>query len=490
MIHRFEISGLNINISVVGAFRVAIGLLASMLLVAPASAESPSKTSRVFTLPQAVEYAAEHYPAVRADIERRNAARAAIGLARDTYLPRADAMWQLDRATRNNVAGTLLPQSVIPNPSGSVLDSSTQSFWGTGTGLQISWEPFDLGLRHAGVKSAEATANRTAAQVQVTLLDVETAAADAALSVLATEESVHATQADVDRRTVFGRSVHALVDAKMRPGADASRADAELATARTRMILAEQDAEIAKARLAEFLGLAGTEVDVAPGGLLDLPRKNDVPDVSATNHPLALVEQDRIAEAQARVNILNHSYAPNFNFQAIGYGRGTGVNGNGKPATDPQQGLLPDTANWAAGINVRFAIFDFASIHSRKKIEQANQRREEQLYGQTLQTVTGRSTRAHARLEGAQKVAENTPVELQASQDAERQARARFRAGLATLVDVAEAQRLLVTAEIDDSLARLRIWRALEQLASAQGNLQPFLDQVKQADPAANTGVK
>jgi outer membrane protein len=79
---------------------------------------------------------------------------------------------------------------------------------------------------------------------------------------------------------------------------------------------------------------------------------------------------------------------------------------------------------------------------------------------------------------------------LQASQDAERQARARFQAGLATLVDVAEAQRLLVSAEIDDSLARLTIWRSLERLAAAQGNLQPFLDQVDRADAAATTGVK
>ena len=41
--------------------------------------------------------------------------------------------------------------------------------------------------------------------------------------------------------------------------------------------------------------------------------------------------------------------------------------------------------------------------------------------------------------------------------------------------EVAEAQRLLSQAEIDDSLARLGIWRALLALAAAQGDLTGYL---------------
>lgn len=463
--------------------KITIGMLT--LLAGHLCAETPAKTVRFFTLPQAVEYATEHYPTVRAAMEQQNAVRAAVSVARDNYLPRADVMWQLNRATRNNVAGTLLPQSTIPNPSGTVVDTSTQSFWGTGGGMQVSWEPFDFGYRRATIQSAQATLSRTDAQVELTLLDVQTAAADAALSVLAAEQSMHAAQADVERRSVFGRSVHALVNAKLRPGADASRADAELGAAETREILAEENAQVARTRLAELLDLAGTDVDVAPGGLLEAPPPVDLTPASAATHPLAVVQQGRVAEAQARVKILSHSYAPKFNLEAIGYGRGTGVNGTGKPATDPNQGLLPDTPNWAAGVTVKFAIFDFASIHSREKAEQANQRREQQLYNQTLQTITGQSARAQALLAGARRVAANTPTELKASQDAESQAQARFRAGLATIVDVAEAQRLLVTAETDDSLARLSIWRALERLSAAEGTLRPFLDAVQSANSRA-----
>ena len=72
-------------------------------------------------------------------------------------------------------------------------------------------------------------------------------------------------------------------------------------------------------------------------------------------------------------------------------------------------------------------------------------------------------------------MAEATPVELQAARATETQERARYQAGLATLVDVSDAQSLLVQAEIDDALAKLAVWQNLASLAAAQGDLGPFL---------------
>ena len=93
---------------------------------------------------------------------------------------------------------------------------------------------------------------------------------------------------------------------------------------------------------------------------------------------------------------------------------------------------------------------------------------------------------AQAQLESSRRVAQNTPVELSASQQGELQATARFRAGLGTTVDVAEAQNLLAQAELDDSLARLSIWRALAELSAANGDLTPFLNLVSNAPPGGN----
>jgi hypothetical protein len=44
---------------------------------------------------------------------------------------------------------------------------------------------------------------------------------------------------------------------------------------------------------------------------------------------------------------------------------------------------------------------------------------------------------------------------------------------------VAEAQRLLLQAEIDEALAKLNVWRMQLSVATARGDLQPFLEAVE-----------
>jgi outer membrane protein TolC len=69
---------------------------------------------------------------------------------------------------------------------------------------------------------------------------------------------------------------------------------------------------------------------------------------------------------------------------------------------------------------------------------------------------------------------------MTAARAATEQATARYRSGLGNIDDVAEAQRLLTQAEIDDALARLGVWRGLLGVATAAGDLQPFLAEASQ----------
>jgi hypothetical protein len=132
---------------------------------------------------QAVELALKSYPAIRAAQSQRQSAEAGVELARANYLPRADMLWQQNRATRNNVFGLLLPQSVIPGISGPQLDStSMSSAWGSAGGLMLSWEPFDFGLRKSNLELTRAISRQADANEAVTRLDVSAAAADAFLT--------------------------------------------------------------------------------------------------------------------------------------------------------------------------------------------------------------------------------------------------------------------------------------------------------------------
>ncbi|MBZ5583180.1 MAG: TolC family protein, partial [Acidobacteriia bacterium] len=205
------------------------------------------------TLAQTVEAALRAYPSIRVSQEQARAAAAGISLARTAYLPRVDALAQVNRATRNNVFGMLLPQSVIPSISGPVLGTNNLgTAWGTAVGTMVSWEPFDFGLRAANVTAAEAARAQAEAAVKVSQFEVAAAAADAYLTLAAAQETVRAAQAGVDRADVLARSINALVNAQLRPGADASRAEAERAAAQTQLARARQAVEIARAAVAQY----------------------------------------------------------------------------------------------------------------------------------------------------------------------------------------------------------------------------------------------
>ena len=152
------------------------------------------------TLEKAVDTALTNYPEISAARARAEAANAGIDLAKTSYLPRTDLLWQENRATSNNIFGLLLPQGVIPPISGPVLGTkSFDSAWGSAGGLMFSWEPMDFGFRKATVDLARATANQATAFVEVTRLDVATSAADAFLALIAAEQAARAAQANVER---------------------------------------------------------------------------------------------------------------------------------------------------------------------------------------------------------------------------------------------------------------------------------------------------
>jgi outer membrane protein len=433
------------------------------------------------TLDQAVDFALAHYPAVRVLMERAAASKEGVSLSRTAYLPRTDLLWQSNRATRNNIFGLLLPQSVVPSISGPVLsDTSDRGVWGSAAGILVSWETFDFGYRGASVDIARAAEGRANAELSLTKLDVAGAVGDAFLRLAAAQQQATAAQADVDRRQVLATSVHALVKQELRPGADASRADAELAAAKIQLIRAQQAERENEATLAELLGVAGNKIVINANSLLTTGPASYDSQAAVANHPEAQIANSNLFETKAREKLLSKSYYPRFDLQGSFSGRGSGANPDGTFATGAN-GLNLMRNNWGVGLTVTFSVLDFPSLHFKKQIEESTERAQKAEYDRTMQKLTADAERAKAAYDSAVLISQNTPIELEAARLGETQANARYKAALAPIVDVAEAQRLLLQAEIEDNLARLSVWRALLGEALVQGDLQPFLDQARKS---------
>jgi outer membrane protein TolC len=445
-----------------------------------AQASSPS-APQPLTLEQAIQYAADHYPTIKAALEQVNVSTAGVDIARSAYLPRLDSLWQSNRGTANNIFGQILPQSVIPSLTGPVLPSTSgDSVWGSAVGALFSWEPFDFGLRHAGVSSAEAALTQARANETLTRLDVQNAVATTFLLVAAAQRAVVATQADVERRNVLLQSVQALVTNQLRPGADQSRIEAERAAAQTRLIQAQQSLTIAQATLNRVLGSTTGGVIVAADALTARVPAGDITPTAAAMHPLAQVRQASVDQARAQEQVLARTDLPRVLVQSSVFARGSGANPNGT-FDGGLDGLGLQRANWAAGVEVLFPnVFDFSSLRARKAAAAATERASSAFYDEAILTVTSQQQTASATLQAARAIAANTPIQLAAAQQSERQARARYDAGLATIVEVADAQSLLSQAEVQNELARVDVWRALLAAAVAHGDLNPFLTMLKQ----------
>ena len=454
----------------------AVALLFLTVWAAFAQTVAPAPESHPLSLVDALALAQQKYPAIKAAMEQQSAAQEQIGVARTAYLPRVDILWQTNRATDNNRTGLMLPQGVLPSISGPVaVDAPGKSAWSSAGGTLINWQPFDFGKRAGQVDVAEKGAVAAASATDLTRLGIAARTASAYLDAAAAHELVAVAQANVSRMETFASSVHVLVDNKLRAGADASQADAQLAIAKTQLIQVQTQERIRLAALADLLELPPQQVKIDPASVLAAPPAA-APETTAINaHPAIRQEAALVASQTAQLHVLNRSYVPVFDLLGSISGRGTGLDSQGN-FLGGTSGLAPSTLNWAGAIQVTFPAFDFFGIHHEKKVQAANLRAEQMRYRQTLDDLSSQVDQAQATLDGARQVAQNTPVEVAAAQQSEQQQRTRFQSSLATVVDVAVAESLLTQAESDDAIARLNVWRALAGLAVARGDVTPFLN--------------
>jgi outer membrane protein TolC len=317
--------------------------------------------------------------------------------------------------------------------------------------------------------------NQAEAAVGRTRYEVSAATADAFLTLVAAEEMAKAARAAVESWQVLLTSIHALASAELRPGADESRVQAELAAARTQLAQAEQATGVARSNVAQFVGLEPDQITVSAGKLIeDLPPDRPEPPLEASANPLSIEQRAAVAQAQSQLKAIDRTYYPQFLIQGLASARGTGLLSDGS-RLGGLNGLAPTTQNYGVGLTLTFPAMDKFALRQQEALQSANIRAREAESQVIAASLRAQFNSAVAMLDGARRVAVNTPIEVASARSALQQATARYQSGLAPIDEVAQAQRLLVRAQIDDAMARLSVWRARLQVGIARGDLAPFV---------------
>jgi outer membrane protein len=449
----------------------------ALLVLLAATAYAQERGPEPLTIEQAVEFALVHHPGLQTEISVEEAKRAQVAVGRAAYLPSVDLSLQINVGTGNVLRGSLYSLPGIPSVSGPPTKRSFRdAAFGALAGIGTRWDVLGLVERMAEVDTALAEAAQAHAAVEARRLAIAFAAADQFFDVISNAETVRAARAILERARVFDESVEVLTKQELRPGTDASRARSELALAMNQLIRAERAEALSRAELARSLGVPGRQVKILPGPLLALPVTRTTS--PSSKHPLIIEAEAGERAAQAKKRAVELAYLPRLDLLASLWVRGSGLTSDKLPPS-PGNGIVPDTPNWLTGVVLSWPAVELVTARARARVEAANLRAANARKREVLQAVQTQLDEAHQILDAAWKEAANTPIELKAAHAAEAEATARYRAGLAEAIEVADAQRLLAQAELDDAVARLNVRRAELLLARALGDLGPFLDGVR-----------
>jgi outer membrane protein TolC len=430
-----------------------------------------------------VQYADQNYPLILKGQAEVQAAKKNVTVQKlNEYLPDSLYQWQEIFASHNKLTQVIFGSPVFPAQSGPGFpsDSMKPSFF-SGQGISLDWAPLDFGLHKARINLAKNIYAQSQSNYLASTLDAEIAAASAFLDAVEAQEAVKAAEVNVQSFNEFATIVGGQVRAELKPGADLSLAQAQLANAQNVLYRAQLTYQLAQANLANAIGLGGQIVTVDSTGLTttiepaDLQKEKPV----FENVPIVQAGHAALISAIDQKKILNKEYYPVFHFLGGVQTRGAGLSNLGRSTSADASGTMPTVPDYQVALIINWNFLDYFRLKAEKKVQDARIAAQKQDYNLILQNTQTEDLRSRARVQTALAIAANTPIQVKAAEDASRQAVARYRADLSTVAQVAEANQMLAQSRFQDAQAKVGVWRALLSVAAAHGDMTPFLKEAR-----------
>jgi outer membrane protein len=445
-----------------------------------AAAARAQPAPRKLSLHEAIAYARVHQPSLAAARARVEVAREQARLpraARDT--PRIVAGAELVAGTNNNTTASY----------GGPLGFDMPRIGGTPAYTNESWAPDASTLVGAGLRQEIYDFGHLAAQAEALDLFARAAGEDQTLAdldlTLLVEESYYAVdgahavlraaEAAVARSTAHRDLAKAGVDAKLRPPVDLTRAEADLARFDVERIRATGEVIIAQSVLAAAIGAPDTAIDTStddvtyppPPAIEALMRDLD------QREPSLRAAKDVLDGQQALTRSIERELMPNIMFTADITGRAGGATVTSAGASNPSgAGFVPSVPNYDGMVVVSWPVFD-----RTVNVQAATSRRVERVRAAELdaerERLRGVAVQAYVELQVSHSALPALQRSLDAARANEDQVDARFKAGLATAVELADAEALLTNAEIQLAIGQFQLSRANARLARATAEVVP-----------------
>jgi outer membrane protein len=424
------------------------------------------------TFGEAVAYARANRPSVRAALARIEQQRQAAQIPRAQWLPVLGATAQLFGATANNTTGTYVTPSFmdIPRIGGSRVTSSGsfQPYPATFAGIGATQEVFDFGRIAAQTAAADALVDVERQRVRSEILDVTFDVEEAYYAVFAAKKIVRASEAAVGRSRAHRDFASAGVGAGMRPPIELTRAEADLRKFELGEIRAKSGLSAAQIVLAAAAGVPDPALDVpdTEPTTAELPPLEGALQQAAARDPRILEAMGRLKAEEEQTRAIGAELRPDLSVTGTFSGRAGGATPSGGGDLANGGGWVPNVPNWDVGVLLSWPLFD-GTVSARRDASRAQEevRREEVAGIRYSEAALVRQ--AYVAVDVARKALPVLQQQLDAAVANYLQAEARFKAGLGTSVELADAEALRTDAEIQRALGDFELARARAALGRA-----------------------
>jgi outer membrane protein len=428
----------------------------------PVDAPQPSRT---MSLPEALAYAREHQPAIRAAISRVNASMAEAKVPSGQWLPTVGATAQLYGMTANNTTATYTAPTFVDIPRIGATTSTSAStanlapYPSTFVGAGLSQEIFDFGRIGAQRAAADDLVQVEKHAADAERLDIELGVGEAYYAVLAAKAIVRASDDAYDRSRVHRDLAKRGVDSGLRSPIELTRAEADLMRFDVGRVRARGGLAVAQTVLAAAIGSPDPAIDSGEAPQQgDMPSLADALQMARARDPVMAQTLAQLRAAEDRTQAIGALLRPNLSLTAGVSGRAGGAPPSSGPVPGGD-GWVPSVPNWDAGLMLSWPLFDGTIAARRDAAQAAEQVRHDEIDLAHEQEVAAvRQTFVQVLVARSALIAlENTVTAARANYD---QADARFRAGIGNAVELADAEAVRTDAEIQLALGQFDLARS------------------------------
>ncbi|MBI3606977.1 MAG: TolC family protein [Nitrospirae bacterium] len=409
----------------------SLGLFILLLVSGGALAEDVPGTTHGLTLQEAVTIALDHHPNLLAARGTVQAQTARVGEARANFLPHLDLTSDYTRTT-SNVAPSSRSSSLTPSTTSG---SSNTSFNNYSAGLSLQQRIYDFGKTGAEVAAANEALDATRWDQEASRQSVVFNVKGAYFGLLKARRLVHVDEETVGQFEEHLRQVEGFYQAGIRTQFDVTKAQVDLTNARLALITARNAAEVARATLANAIGVPdhpiGEIEDVLGFEKVDIVADEAIKEALAHRPELLSIS----AEHRAREAALRSATRNDFPV----------LSGTADYTYRGED--FPLAWNWSAGINLTVPLFSGYLTRSQIAEARANLAVVGANEETIRQTILLEIHQAYSNLIEAEERVQTSALVVRQAEENLALANGRFQAGVGASVERTDAQVQLTNAK-------------------------------------------